>query len=74
MQPLSIAAPIVKPLGDVAEMSSILKDVKLLLEDHEVFSYENGNTHGGFDEGSVIGWRFHMKLLERVKKALGDTQ
>lgn len=54
-----------------ARLKEALKEVRTFLE-VAPFDFRNGNTHGPYDEGDVIGWEHHKKLLDKVKEACGE--
>lgn len=51
-----------------AALKKVLKEVRTFLE-VAPFDFRNGNTYGPYDEGDVIGWEHHKKLLDEVKEA-----
>lgn len=52
-------------------LRKVLKEVRTFLE-VAPFDFHNGNTYGPYDEGDVIGWEHHKKLLDEVKEACDD--
>ena len=49
----------------------MVKEMVMWLENAD-FDYSNGNTCNGVDEGNVLGWNAHSKIVNKAK-ALMET-
>ncbi len=55
------------------QVLEVLEECKHHLE-HAPFSYENGNTHQGIDEGEYYGMKAHEELLKKINAIVDPAQ